>query len=115
MFILKAITLGVALLAAVPVAYGESGAEGWLRYAPLPAQAANQYASLPRYVIGLTHTAVAHSAANELTRGLHAMLRDAFLFASGASLPLPADAVVIGTPDEIRGILPSWHEHGKTA
>jgi alpha-glucuronidase len=115
MFLFKAITLSVVLLAAAPVAYGENGAEGWLRYAPLPAQAASEYRNVPRHVVGLTHTAVARSAANELARGLHAMLGDEFTFASDVPRALTTDVVVIGTPDEIRGILPNWHEHQSVA
>jgi alpha-glucuronidase len=93
------------LLAMVPIAPAETGAEGWLRYAPLAQQAAQQYKKIPHRVVETSQSPVARSAADELTRGLHSMLGESLQLSS----TLPAeDAFIIGTPGEIRHLLPGW-------
>ncbi len=102
----KAVSLVVSmLLAMAALAQAETGAEGWLRYAPLPAQAAQQYRTIPRRVVETSQSPIARNAANELTRGLHSMLGENFQLS--ATLP-PEDAFIIGTPGEIRRLLPAW-------
>jgi alpha-glucuronidase len=83
----------------------ETGEEGWLRYAPLPLQIAQQYNTVPHYLVTTGHTPVAASAASELVRGLHAMLGESLRVAS--TLPRE-DAFVVGTPAEIHHLLPNW-------
>ncbi len=96
--------LGLSLLFVAPCLRAETGAEGWLRYAPLPPQLAQQY-KLPHCIVATGKSAVAHSAASELARGLHSML--------GRNLQVSpticADgAFILGTPLEIRRLLPNW-------
>jgi alpha-glucuronidase len=93
------------LLAMAALAQAETGAEGWLRYAPLPAQAAQQYRKLPHRVVETSQSPIARNAADELTRGLHSMLGENLQLS--ATLP-GEDAFIIGTPGEIRYLLPAW-------
>ncbi|MGC2399062.1 MAG: alpha-glucuronidase family glycosyl hydrolase [Acidobacteriaceae bacterium] len=96
-----------SLLALTPHVHGETGEEGWLRYAPLPQQAAQQYRNIPRLILAPGESAVAHSAANELARGLHSMLGTNTQVSSSA--PAPAgDLFVLGTAAEIQHVLPTW-------
>ena len=93
------------LLAMAALAQAETGAEGWLRYAPLPAPAAQLYRTMPHHVVETSQSPIARNAANELTRGLHSMLGENLQL----SATLPAeDAFIIGTPGEIRHLLPAW-------
>src|ERR1700757_3094843 len=96
--------LASSFLCLVPGVYGETGREGWLRYAAVPPQLAQQY-KIPRRVVATSQSAVAHSAASELARGLHSML--------GANLTVSStlggnDAFLLGTPEEIRHLVPAW-------
>jgi alpha-glucuronidase len=58
-------------LAAVAT-HAETGAEGWLRYAPITAAA--RYATLPSKIVVLGNTPTDQAAATELQRGLTSML-----------------------------------------
>ena len=88
-----------------PCLPAETGEAGWLRYAPLPPLIAQQYKSLPQIIVAPGKSLIARSAANELARGLHGMLGGNFPTAAAATAQ---DAFVIGTPADIRRILPSW-------
>src|ERR1700691_6455513 len=66
--------LGLSLLFVAPCLRAETGAEGWLRYAPLPLQVAQEYGTLPLCIITTSQSPVAQSAASELARGVHSML-----------------------------------------
>jgi alpha-glucuronidase len=97
--------LASSFLSLTPGVYGETGQEGWLRYAALPPQLAQQY-KIPHRIVTTSQCAVANSAASELTRGLHSML--------GAHLTVSFtlagdDAFLLGTPAEIRHLLPTWN------
>src|SRR5580658_4978156 len=95
--------LSVLCLAIASLVHAETGAQGWLRYAALPPQAAQQYRMLPLQIVAVTHSSIASNAATELARGLHSMLREDFqLVRSSAS----EDAFVIGTPAEIARLFP---------
>ena len=61
-----------AYLSLAGVGHAETGAEAWLRYAPVPNPA--RYSSLPSHIILTGDTPVDHAAANELQRGLSSML-----------------------------------------
>ncbi len=63
---------------AVISAHAETGAEGWLRYAPLTDTAAAGYATLPSQIVVLGNTLTDQAAANELQRGLTSMLGRTF-------------------------------------
>jgi alpha-glucuronidase len=67
------------LLALSPFSGAETGAEGWLRYAPLADQVAiHRYDALPNHIIVLGNTPTEQTAANELQRGLTSMLGRTF-------------------------------------
>src|SRR6202522_2740895 len=106
------ILLALSLLKAAPDLRAETGAEGWLRYAPLPLQVAQQYGALPLCIVTAGNSAVTLSAASELARGLHSML--------GTNLKISSticgeDAFILGTPLEIRHLLPTWKEDSPIA
>ena len=63
------------------IAQAETGAEGWLRYAPLTNTAAASYGSLPSQIVILGNTPTDQAVANELQRGLTAMLGRPFTIA----------------------------------
>ena len=68
--------MGCLLLIAnlLVILHAESGADAWLRHAPLDDAAARPYrASLPAAVASYTTTAVAQSAQRELLRGIRGM------------------------------------------
>src|SRR5277367_5467275 len=96
------LTLAIFVLA--PGGRAETGEDGWLRYAALPPQLAQQY-RFPRRIVVTEQSAVAHSAASELARGLHAMLGKSLQIADALQ---GEDAFILGTPAEIRRLLPSW-------
>ncbi len=96
--------LTLAFVCLAPVGHAETGEEGWLRYAALPPQLAQQY-KFPRRIVVTNQSAVAHSAASELARGLHSMLGQNLQVASTLQ---GQDAFVLGTPAEIRHLLPGW-------
>ena len=97
--------LALSFLSTVHGVHAETGEEGWLRYAPLPTRATQQYKAIPHRIVVTSQSAVVHSAANELARGLHSMLGENLQIAS----TLPAeDAFILGTPAEIRQLVPDW-------
>ncbi len=97
--------LALSFLSTVPGVHAETGEEGWLRYAPLPARAAQQYKTIPHRIVVTSQSAVVHSAANELARGLHSLLGENLQIVS--TLP-GEDAFILGTPAEIRQLVPDW-------
>ncbi len=96
--------LALSLLSVAPGLRAETGAEGWLRYAPLPPQLAQQF-KLPRCIVTAGKSTVALTAARELARGLHSMLGRDLQVCSTTS---GEDAFLLGTPLEIRQLLPTW-------
>jgi alpha-glucuronidase len=109
------VPLALALVEIAPVANAENGAAGWLRYAPLPPQAARRYEKTPPQVLAITDSPVAQNAANELVRGLHSMLGKDFEALSRASSLPTGDAFLIGTPAEIHKFVPAWKARGTIA
>jgi alpha-glucuronidase len=72
--------LGPLLLSALAtLAQAETGAEGWLRYAPIPNP--TRYASLPNKIVVPGKTPTDQTAAQELQRGLTSMLGRPFTIA----------------------------------
>ena len=57
--------LALSLLSVAPGLRAETGAEGWLRYAPLPPQVAQQYGAIPLCIITTSQSPVALSAASD--------------------------------------------------
>src|SRR5271168_3697318 len=97
--------LALSLLSLAPLLRAETGAEGWLRYAPLPPQVAQQYGTLPLCIITTSQSPVAQSAASELARGVHSMLGRNL---KSSSTICGEDSFILGTPLEIRRLLPTW-------
>ena len=62
------------VLAGTPWLRAETGAEGWLRYAPVAHGAAARYDALPNAVIFFGNSEVLNSAKGELMRGVASML-----------------------------------------
>jgi alpha-glucuronidase len=81
------------------IAWGETGYEGWLRYAPIEDNAIrHQYETLPSIVHRVNGSAVAQSAEQELIRGVQGML--------GKTLKSDTDRatepnIYLGTIDEL--------------
>ena len=86
------------------VLHAESGADAWLRHAPLDEASARQYrSSLPAAVATYTATPVAQSAQRELLRGIRGMLGRTLRIQSG----LPAEsAILLGTLADLRQAAP---------
>ncbi len=96
------VVLGTLLLNGV-WSQAETGAEGWLRYAPIEDKAL--YSALPGRVVSLDNSAVVQSAENELVRGVDGMLAQSVHVENG----VPADsAFVLGTVTEVRAQFPRW-------
>src|ERR1035441_9342169 len=71
--------------------HAETGADAWLRHAPLDEASAHTYrASLPAAVATLTTTPVAQSAQRELLRGIRGMLGRTLRVESG----LPKESAI---------------------
>jgi alpha-glucuronidase len=97
------IGVAVAFVASWPVAArAETGADGWLRYAPLAGSAREASASLPGAVRLLGDSPVLRTARDELVRAVESM-RGTTLAVAGAGA---GDAIVLGTLDEVRRALP---------
>ncbi|MCU1247748.1 MAG: alpha-glucuronidase [Edaphobacter sp.] len=75
--------IGLLLLSilAATLAQAETGAEGWLRYAPLTSTAAANYATLPNKIVVPGNTPTDQATARELQRGLSSMLGRPFSIA----------------------------------
>src|SRR5580704_4544101 len=81
-------------------ARAETGADAWLRYAPLEKLAAGMYSDLPMTVVVLGDSPVLNSARTELLRGVRGMLGRALREVGN----LPQErAIVIGTLSALRG------------
>lgn len=97
------VILAAALLLQGAAAFGENGAAGWLRYAPV--RNAKEYRAIPNRVVALDGVSVVESAAKEAARGLSSMLRHDVRIASAS----PDDAALyIGTVAEIKAQFPEW-------
>jgi alpha-glucuronidase len=99
---LNAILFAILLL---PL-HAESGADAWLRYAPLYEASARAYRTLPASIATYTATPVAQSAQRELLRGIRGMLGRTLRVQSG----LPKEsAIVIGTLADLKQAAPQLH------
>jgi alpha-glucuronidase len=93
--------LHVAVCGALPFlglgarcARAETGADAWLRYAPLQKDAAQKYAGLPASVVALGDSPVLNSAKGELIRGVRGMLGRTL---RAAKSPPEENAIILGT------------------
>ena len=85
----------------------ETGADAWLRYAPLDEASARPYrATLPAAIATLTAAPVAQSAQRELLRGIRGMLGRTLRVETG----LPREnAIVLGTLADLKQAAPQLH------
>ena len=81
----------------------ETGAEAWLRYAPLSPQVRKSYRRLPSTVAVLDHSAVLKAAQGELIRGLTPMLGRTF-----AASPefVQVNSIILGRLGEVHALAP---------
>src|ERR1700760_4374833 len=98
------VLLASSFLCLAPGVYGETGQEGWLRYAALPPQLAQHY-KIPHRIVAASQSVVAQSAAGEFARGLHSMLGANFMVSSTSA---GNDAFLLGTAAEVQRMLPAW-------
>ena len=99
-FVLLAMSLAGSL------SYAETGAEGWLRYAPIAdAKIKAEYEKLPTGVVSLDDSAQARSAQAEMVRGFQSMLGRTLHV--GTAVPANS-AFVLGTVTEIQQRFPGW-------
>jgi alpha-glucuronidase len=84
----------------------ETGAAGWLRYAPIEnASVKAQYSKLPDSVVSLDDSAQTRSAQSELVRGIDGMLDRKLR----VEQTVPTDgAFVLGTVTELQAKFPHW-------
>ena len=82
----------------------ETGRDAWLRYAPLTDTERATYSLLPASVVVVGHSEILQAAQQELVRGLRSMIGRTLREES----ELPREnAVVLGTLDDIQGVIPS--------
>jgi len=99
------------LMAFVPTgAQAETGAEGWLRYAPLEKLAVQMYSDLPATMVVLGDSTVLNSAKAELLRGISGMLGRNLREVKGL---LQERAIVIGTLSALRATTPNFLENAE--
>jgi len=86
-----------------PRVNAETGAQAWLRYAPVSAQASKSYERLPSTIVVLGHSAVLKAAQGELIRGLTPMLGRTFVASPEF---VQVDSIVLGTLSEVQALAP---------
>ena len=91
-------------LSSSPFSNAETGAEAWLRYAPLPQTMAKQYQRAPRKIMLRGDSVVLNSARQELIQGIGHMLGKTLTPASG-----PRSAFVLATVKDLGAIAPNLH------
>jgi alpha-glucuronidase len=90
-------------LLAAWAAHAETGADAWLRYAPLAPNEVTYYKSIPKVAVASGDSEILTSAMTELTRGVRGMLGKSLRLTTA----MPSEsAIVIGTVDQIRKIAP---------
>jgi len=78
----------------------ETGADGWLRYAPVAREADTRYSAIPNVVVSLGDSEVLNSAKGELIRGVESMLGKRLQSEQNVSAQ---NAFVLGTLKDMRG------------
>ena len=101
---LKLAIFGPLVLSAM-VLHAETGADAWLRYAPLPEANRVQYASLPAKVVVLSDSLLLRSAQQEMIRGVKGMLGRTLREATGQ---IREPSIVLGTAADIQSLVPAF-------
>lgn len=86
-----------------PRVNAETGAEAWLRYAPLSPKVSKSYERLPSTVVVLDHSAVLKAAQEELIRGLTPMLGRTF---TASPEFVQENSIVLGRLAEVQALAP---------
>jgi alpha-glucuronidase len=95
----RALASFILLLLGAGMAYAETGANAWLRYARLEPQLAKGYATLPASATVLGDSDIISTAQKELLLGIRGMLGRTLRLTSGA----PSEpAIVLGTLGELQ-------------
>jgi alpha-glucuronidase len=95
------VVLLAVVLAGTSSLRAETGADGWLKYAPLEGESAARYDSIPDAVISLENSEVLNSAKRELVRGIGRMLGKRLRTEQN----VPAgNAFVLGTLKDLREV-----------
>jgi alpha-glucuronidase len=97
----RAVLLILIAFSALPTA-AETGAEAWLRSAPLPQPIATQYKNLPNKILLRGDSPVMKSAQQELAQGVEHMLGKKL-----ASTSVVGDAFVLATFKDLPAVAPS--------
>jgi len=84
----------------------ESGAEAWLRYAPLDSKAAHQFDTLPSTVVIVDGSEILMSARHELVRGIRGILGRTLIVSTQTS---NQRAVLLGTISALQNAIPDLH------
>src|SRR5438105_3155015 len=92
------VIVAAVILASVSSLRAETGAKGWLRYAPLASESAARYDSIPDVVISLGNSEVLNSAKRELVRGIGRMLEKRLRTEQNISA---GNAFVLGTLKDV--------------
>lgn len=87
-------------LAGASLLHAETGAEGWLRYAPVAPATAVRDRAIPDAVISLGNSEVMKSAQDEMIRGVKSMLGKRLRAGRNISAQ---NALVLGTLKDVRG------------
>lgn len=98
-------TLAAALLSVVQPLAAETGAEAWLRYAPLDPQTLKTYDHLPTQAVVPGDSLVLRSAQQELVTGVSRMLGRTLRVSSRPT----ESAIVLGTLTELHALAPDLH------
>src|SRR5579872_2976136 len=99
----RLLLIAVCALWSSPRVNAETGAEAWLRYAPLSPQVSKSYERLPSTVVALDHSAVLKAAQQELIRGLTPMLGRPF---TASSEFVQGNSIVLGRLAEVQALAP---------
>jgi alpha-glucuronidase len=97
--------MAVAFVSTALPACAETGAEAWLRNAPLEAKAAENYKSVPSQVVVLGDSLVMKSAQQELARGLAQMLGGKVSVATSPT----SNAIILTTLAHLHTLAPGLH------
>jgi alpha-glucuronidase len=85
----------------LPAMQAETGADAWLRYAPLPKATVTSYQNLPSNVVVIGDSAILKTAQQELIRGVGQMLGWDLNVASA-----PERAILLGTVRDLKAAVP---------
>jgi alpha-glucuronidase len=99
------ITICAVLFLLPGVLQGESGAEAWLRYAPLTDSEHAKYGSLPARVVVLGDSPILRSAQQEMIRGIQGMLGTTL---REAGTEIRERSIVVGLIEDIQAVEPTF-------